>query len=123
MTRNEHALHIGKNFKISYRDYDGTVLNAIVKPIANDDYEVFIKEKGVLFIVLKMKMVPYHADSTAMAIRIGWMESVKRWQKRSWKTNRLEFISILKIRIKQIKQILDFKTLTSPEYATHFSLN
>ena len=48
MTRNEHALHIGQNFKISYRDYDGTVLNATVKSITNDDYEVFIKEKGVI---------------------------------------------------------------------------
>jgi hypothetical protein len=48
VARTEPAMHVRKSFKISYQHYDGSVLNAVVKPITQDDYEVFIKEKGVI---------------------------------------------------------------------------
>lgn len=44
----EPSLHPHKNFKISYQHNDGSVLNAIVRPLSEDDYEVFIEEKAVI---------------------------------------------------------------------------
>ncbi|WP_423147902.1 hypothetical protein [Rubrolithibacter danxiaensis] len=42
-----------QSFKISYFDEKGDLLTGIVKQISKDDYEVFVKEKGVVIHCIK----------------------------------------------------------------------
>jgi len=44
----EPVMRIRRSFKISYQHYDGSVLHAVVTPVTKDDYEVYVKEKGVI---------------------------------------------------------------------------
>jgi hypothetical protein len=37
-----------KKFHVSYQDNDGSVLHGLVKQISNDDFQVYVQEKGVI---------------------------------------------------------------------------
>ncbi|MEJ6980593.1 hypothetical protein WG906_09045 [Pedobacter sp. P351] len=50
---NQPALHHFKNFKVTYQDKDGSVLHGFVKQVTFFDYEVYVKEKGVIIHCIK----------------------------------------------------------------------
>ncbi|MEJ6980508.1 hypothetical protein WG906_08610 [Pedobacter sp. P351] len=46
-------VHHFKNFRVSYQEYDGSVLHGFVKQVTFYDYEVYVQEKGVIIHCIK----------------------------------------------------------------------